>query len=535
MNARRRFTFGLSLLILVSLSSATNAQIVFGSKEPVNLMSNGVLDVFAADLDGDNLLDVVVALESANTVFWQKNLGDGSFNEPIDIDNALQGANSVYATDVDLDGDVDVVASGSYNVTYRVMWYENNGTGSFQSSFMIDGLGAGPESVHAADLDGDGDPDVAAAMNVDDQIVWFKNQSDSGFGEAQILTSLADGANHVQIVDLDGDGRLDVVSSSERDDKFAWYRNAAYESFETQRVIGTVTWPTHFHVADMDGDLDMDVVGCTSSNDQIILYTNDGAENFTPTVLLEFVDALSVHVADMDNDGDNDILYSDFADSSVGMLENLGGGTFAAPVIIASGLGGVVAVHAADMDGKTNVHGMKDADVLIAERDAAITTLVFNRGNFDLTYPDGGETLTAETTERITWNIDDSTDVLVEYSTNGGLNWFSATSMYAAAEGGYDWTVPGFETSNALVRVTDLYDFGVRSQSEAPFRIRGSLELTTPNGGEIWRAGETQTVDMMVLGVEGINIELSVDSCATWTTVASGVTGNFFPYPFTVP
>ena len=535
MRAHRRFIRLTILITFFAFAGAANAQPVFGTPDAVNLMSAGIADITAADLDGDTLLDVIVALESGNAVFWQVNLGDGGFGEPNYIDGALQGANSVYATDIDMDGDVDVAATGSYNTTYRVMWYENDGSGSFLSTFMIDGISSGPESAHAGDLDGDGDPDVAAAMNTGDQIVWYRNQSDSGFSDPFIITNLADGANNVQIVDLDGDLDLDVVSSSERDGKFAWYANDGNGNFGAQNVIGTVTWATDFHVADMDGDLDMDLVGCTSSNDQIILYTNDGSKNFTATTLLEFVDALSVHVADMDNDGDNDILYSDFADSSVGMLENLGGGTFAAPIVVATGLGGVVAVHAADMDNATDIHGLKDLDVLIAERDANTTTLVENRGNFYLTYPDGGETLTAGTVERITWSIDDSTDIWVEYSTDGGSNWFNAASGYNAAYGGYDWTVAGFPTTNALVRVTDMDDLFVADQSEAPFTIKGSVALVSPNGGETWRAGETRSVNWTADGADFFDLDLSLDSGATWTNVASGLMGNDAPFGFTVP
>ena len=64
----------------------------------------------------------------------------------------------------------------------------------------------GAESVYATDLDGDGDMDVLSASSGDDKIAWYENLGSGNFGPQQVITTAADGATSVYAADLDGDG-----------------------------------------------------------------------------------------------------------------------------------------------------------------------------------------------------------------------------------------------------------------------------------------------------------------------------------------
>jgi Na+/citrate or Na+/malate symporter len=90
---------------------------------------------------------------------------------------------------------------------------------------IVQGEIHGPVSVYAADLDGDGDLDVLSASNYDDKIAWYANDGMGHFGPQQVITTAAAGARSVYAADLDGDGDLDVLSASSDDDKIAWYEN----------------------------------------------------------------------------------------------------------------------------------------------------------------------------------------------------------------------------------------------------------------------------------------------------------------------
>ena len=79
-------------------------------------------------------------------------------------------------------------------------------------------------SVYAVDVDGDGDMDVLSASGNDDKIAWYENDGNENFTPRTITTS-ADFAISVFAVDVDGDGDIDVLSASAFDNKIAWYDN----------------------------------------------------------------------------------------------------------------------------------------------------------------------------------------------------------------------------------------------------------------------------------------------------------------------
>ena len=147
------------------------------------------------------------------------------------ITTAADGAYSVYAADVDGDGDMDVLSASVSDD--KIRWYENDGQSNptFTAHEITDQADYAI-SVYAADVDGDGDIDVLSASHNDDKIRWYENdgQANPTF-TAHEITDQADGASSVYAVDVDGDGDMDVLSASISDNKIAWYENNGAESF----------------------------------------------------------------------------------------------------------------------------------------------------------------------------------------------------------------------------------------------------------------------------------------------------------------
>jgi hypothetical protein len=72
------------------------------------------------------------------------------------------------------DGDMDVL-SASY-ADNKIAWYKNtDGDGTFGAQQVISTAALGAISVYATDIDGDGDMDVLSASFTDDKIAWYKN------------------------------------------------------------------------------------------------------------------------------------------------------------------------------------------------------------------------------------------------------------------------------------------------------------------------------------------------------------------------
>ncbi|GAB5521923.1 MAG: hypothetical protein RhofKO_41740 [Rhodothermales bacterium] len=239
----------------------------FGRHQVVTSDADGIYSVYAADVDGDGDLDLLSASFRDNKVAWYENDGSQGFTEHVVTTNA-DAAASVYAADVDGDGDLDVL-SASFRDN-KIAWYENDGSEGF-TEHVVTTNATVARSVYAADVDGDGDLDVLSASFTDDKIAWYENDGSEGFTE-RVVTTHADGATAVYAADVDGDGDLDVLSASGLDDTIAWYENDGNEGF-TEHVQASFARNAHsVYAADVDGDGDLDILAAWETDDEVAWY-----------------------------------------------------------------------------------------------------------------------------------------------------------------------------------------------------------------------------------------------------------------------
>ena len=236
-------------------------------------------------------MDVLSASLYDNKIAWYENTdGQGNFGSQQIITTNANGAFSVYTTDIDGDGDMDVLSASFYDD--KIAWYENtDGQGSFGSQQIITANVDGARPVYATDIDGDGDMDVLSASYYDDEIAWYENTDGQGsFGSQQIITTNAVGAYWVYATDIDGDGDMDVLSASLNDNKIAWYENADGQgSFGSQQIITTnAVEAISVYATDIDGDGDMDVLSASFDDNKIAWYENLTTMTVDQNTLISF-------------------------------------------------------------------------------------------------------------------------------------------------------------------------------------------------------------------------------------------------------
>ena len=317
--------------------------------------------VYAADLDRDGDLDVLSASANDNKIAWYENDGASSPGFTMhEIATDADGAHLVYVADLNRDGNLDVISASSDDDT--IAWYESDG--AFPLTFTPHEISTdadGAVAVYVMDLDNDGDPDVLSASSLDDKIAWYEND-EASFTE-RVITTAAEGARSVYAADLDDDGDPDVLSASARDDKLAWYDNLLehpISSFPSQAsVASAVEVPRSIHAADLDGDGDEDVLSASYGDDRIAWHENDDASFTSHDISTGARGASSVYAADLDHDGDLDVLSASYWDNEIAWHENDGTASFVSHAITDS-VQGAYAVFAADVDGDG------DTDVLSA-------------------------------------------------------------------------------------------------------------------------------------------------------------------------
>ncbi|MFC1691821.1 NosD domain-containing protein, partial [Nanoarchaeota archaeon] len=281
-------------------------------------------DVYVADIDGDDDLDILSAAFTADDVTWWNNTaGDGSAWVQVTLNGSFNGANSVYAADVDGDDDLDILAT-AYSANDVTWWENDNGDGSSWTQHTIDGDVRYANCIHAADFDGDNDIDVIASDdNSDDVFIWENTNGDGlSWSESYVDTHYS-GCSMLRSADVDGDTDLDILGSASSAFDITWYENdnGDASSWTENTINGTLIDAYSIDGADLDDDGDIDIVGSSSYGLDWWENTAGDGSAWTQTRVDTGV-IRSVHIEDLDGDTDLDIAAVDSTANEVFWWEN---------------------------------------------------------------------------------------------------------------------------------------------------------------------------------------------------------------------
>jgi hypothetical protein len=189
---------------------------------------SGAINAIPADVNGDKAPDIVALISQEWEEIWAfVNDGRGAFTPSMiwGSTNPDFGSSWLSMVDMDRDGDPDMLYANGDAFEYAapnsrpwqgVQWLENAGGMRFELHRIADLQGA--TSPEATDLDGDGDLDVLLVTSNNDwdnpkapSLLWLENDGRMHFTMRGIATS----PTHLltlAVGDLDGDGRPDAVT-----------------------------------------------------------------------------------------------------------------------------------------------------------------------------------------------------------------------------------------------------------------------------------------------------------------------------------
>ncbi len=127
----------------------------------------------------------------------------------------------------------------------------------------------------------------------------------------------------------------------------------------------------------------------------------------------------------------------------------------------------------------------------------------------------------------------DISTIAIQYSANGGSSWTNIASGINANDNQYLWNVNVSSSNQAKIRIYDENNPATIIATSPDF-ITADLSLTAPNGGEEWRAGETEVISWNSSFVTYVKLEYSVDG-GTWTEIADSIQGGVGTYSWLVP
>ena len=127
--------------------------------------------------------------------------------------------------------------------------------------------------------------------------------------------------------------------------------------------------------------------------------------------------------------------------------------------------------------------------------------------------PDGGEQWKQGSTQTLRWNYtgDPGSSVKIEVI-KGGANRVIVPSTPIGSEGSgsFNFTFPFSAPlgSDYRVRITSTSNATCTDTSDAPFSIIPPLTVLSPNGGEEWEQGSTQTISWDYIGNPGPSVKI---------------------------
>jgi len=344
------------------------------------------------DLDNDGDLDILSASSEEDAIIvWLENLGGGNFSDIQVVTSDASSANSVFAQDLDNDGDLDVMSTHYFEDI--VSWYENiDGQGTFGVRQILSDQVNGAISVTSADYDGDGDADIVSGSRLDDRIDFFENTDGAGnFGPAQMITDFAFSVSAIISEDIDNDGDIDLIFS--RGNGVAWLENEDGQGdfSPTKTIDASMNWAWSVRAVDMDNDGDLDVIAGDRLGNTVRWFENlDGLGDFGPSHIVQsdLIGVYSVNFGDIDGDGDQDIVSASRNDSKIAWHQN---------ILTSNRISGNLSL---DLD----VNGCTDSDLplpnvmVISESGSeSIATFTQNNGNYILYMNEGGFTTSLST------------------------------------------------------------------------------------------------------------------------------------------
>ena len=326
-----------------------NGNFVQSTLTGINPVADAVTPIFI-DINEDGNLDILTG-EASGIIRYFKRTGATSFEEQTGTANPFNGIDkgehsSPTAADFDNDGDLDLIVGAELS-TVDLSYYENKGNGVFEEKLNFDnpfnGFDAGSSaSPYFTDVDDDGDQDMLVGNNKGSasQIIYMQN--DNGVFIDKTSSSIFAGvvtpyAFTPSFIDIDGDGDKDLLGGVDNSTGVSviYFKNEsgvlALQNFATgpfKNISIMDQAKTDFVDIDNDGDYDLflsDYTGDFYEQNHLVRYFKNtgtvtapvfteltGTENPLSQVTEQF--QIFPRFTDIDNDGDFDAILGEGGD-----------------------------------------------------------------------------------------------------------------------------------------------------------------------------------------------------------------------------
>ena len=413
-------------------------------------------DGYIVDMDEDGHLDLVQFTRSSSLIV-RRGLGDGTFADPIRVDQEGTTAPVVNFVDIDHDGHLDLVyevgefshnpediaifagkRDGLVDVTSadldgdgaqevlainenndRVKLFVGDNLGGLTRQFDLQ-TGRAPKAIITTDLNNDGQLEIVTANRAGRNISVFSGSIESVFLSAEY--ALGNGPIDVQAADFNGDGFVDLVALDDSSRAMWIFVGNGTTSLDPPVALALGDTPEKLFTADVDSDGNLDVIVSLPESNRLMILNGDGAFGFdTPVYVGTSSSPYDVVALDLNDDGNVDLATTIPDEDSVSVFYGLGNQQFSRAQNIQVGdTPEKIHLADADQDGRT--------DLIVSNRGDDTVSVIYNRFDPNEVYRYDADAIDPDN-DPLTYSIVRGPGGLIINSQTGALLWAASPSQ----------------------------------------------------------------------------------------------------------
>lgn len=293
------------LFLLLIFSNCIYSQIDFEppitavSQDEYILSYHGLLN---ADINNDSFDELIIA--SYDNIVWYKNINGNLQQERIHKIANSATARNIYATDINNDGFIDIIAPQRFED--KILVYKNLGDETFSPILIAEDIGLS-WSLAFPDINNDGFKDILSGNYNSQTVSYILNNGDDTFSENTIVITNDDDIRDVKVIDANNDGHFDIFYVAD-DGELSYAINSGDNTFENVTYIGYCSSTScMFDFCDINNDLLPDLI-FLNSNENVSYKYNTGISFSNTTSLNSVIASKYLLVKDIDEDGLADLL-----------------------------------------------------------------------------------------------------------------------------------------------------------------------------------------------------------------------------------